>query len=82
MTFKVYDKVWIMRNNKPTKMLVFAVVESMDYWKRSTEIHYNLVDSVVGAGWGNNSGIRMKESEIFGSREALIESITTDGRGQ
>ena len=33
---KVYDKVWVMKNNTPTQRIVFGVLQSMDYSK--TEI--------------------------------------------
>ena len=42
--FKVYDKVWIMENNKPKQKMIFAVVESMAHFKKGTETHYRLVD--------------------------------------
>ena len=73
--YKVYDKVWIMRGNVPAKMIVFAVIESMGYWKRGTEIHYRLVMSTVGAGWGNNEGLRVAGIDMFPTREALIKSL-------
>ena len=73
--FKVYDTVWVMENNKPTKKMVFAVIESMDYFKTGVEMLYRLVDSRVGAGWGNNDGIRYEGSEIFSTQEALLDSL-------
>lgn len=73
--FKVYDKVWIMQNNRPKEMFVFAVVESMDYYKQGTEIHYQLVESMVGAGWGNNSGIRRGDDDIFATKEELVATL-------
>lgn len=73
--FKVYDKVWVMRGSKPTQMLVFAVVESMGYWKQGIETHYRLVESTCGAGWGNNEGIRANENDVFPTKDALIESL-------
>lgn len=81
MTFRVYDKVWVMSWNKPTEMIVFAVVESMDYYKRSTEIYYHLVNSQIGAGWGNNEGRRVPESKVFSSKTALLESLDADEKG-
>lgn len=73
--FKVYDKVWVMRNNQPTELLVFATVDSMDYSKRGTETHYRLVESTVGAGWGNKEGTRYTRDRMFTTREDLIDSI-------
>lgn len=71
--FKVYDEVWVMENNRPVKLLVFAVVESMDYRKTGTEVRYHLVESRVGAGWGNNSG--QVYERPFATKEELIEAL-------
>lgn len=71
--FKVYDEVWVMRGEKPCKLTVFAVVESMNYWKTGTEFRYHLVGSRIGAGWGNNEGEVFED--VFPTREALIASI-------
>ena len=73
--FKVYDAVWVMDNNEPVKKLVFAVVESMSSFKVGTETYYLLVDSRLGAGWGNNSGIRRTSNEMFATKELLIQSL-------
>lgn len=73
--FKVYDEVWVMRGSRPTKLLVFAVVESMAYWKTGTEFHYQLVDHRVGAGWGNNEGERYALDKVFATKEELVASL-------
>jgi hypothetical protein len=73
--FKVYDEVWVMHNEAPARLIVFAVIESMDYWKTATEIHYNLVSSRVGAGWGNNEGEKYSQDAVFASKEELIKSL-------
>ena len=76
--FSVYEKVWIMENNTPTKKIVFAIVESMDYFKVGTKIHYQLVNSRVGgASWGNYEGIRRSRTEhtMFPTKEALLGSL-------
>jgi len=64
-----------MRNDKPTKMKVFAVVESMNYRKNGTEKFYHLVFSKIGAGWGNNQGERYSAKNVFFSKELLIKSL-------
>lgn len=73
--FKPYDKVWIMRNNRPVAVIVFAVVQSMDYAKTGTEVHYHVVDSTIGAGWGNNEGARVSPEDVFATREDLLASL-------
>ncbi len=74
---KVYDEVWIMENNVPKQKLVFAVVESMSYFKvrGKTDVHYQLVDSTLGSGWGNNEGIRREGKDIFETKEQLLSSL-------
>lgn len=74
--YNVYDKVWIMYANKPTKMFVFAVIESMTDDKQHTEFYYHLVGELVGTGWGNHEGVRYAEENIFPSKEALIKNLT------
>ncbi len=75
MQIEVYDKVWIIQNNAPKEMIVFAVVVSMDHGKRSTEKFYHLVEHKVGAGWGNNEGIRRHDGQIYFTREDLIAHL-------
>lgn len=75
--FEVYDRVWIMENNKPTEKVVFAVIKSMNYRKNGTETHLQLVDSQVGAGWGNNEGIRRSIADVFTDKEAVIRNLSS-----
>lgn len=77
--FNVYDKVWVIRNNQLKQMLVFAVIESMGYYKRKdeTEKHYKLVDDYCGAGWGNNEGVRFNGDDMFNTKEELINSLSS-----
>lgn len=72
---KVYDEVWILHNNKPVKMMVFAVIESMDYWKQGTEIHYNLVKERCGVGWGSNEGVQRSPDNIFLTKQELLDNL-------
>lgn len=73
--FDVYDHVWIMENNKPTEMIIFAVVVSMSYNKRGQEVHYQLVKEICGTGWGNYEGIRRKEKDFYDTKEDLLASL-------
>lgn len=73
--FKVYEWVWVIDCNKISKMQVFAVVESMDDSKESVAIHYQLVTTPVGTGWGNYEGQRFEASEVFATKEDLIKSL-------
>jgi len=71
----VYDSVWVFENNKPKKKIVFAVIKSMNYWKTGTETFYQLVNSRIGAGWGNNEGVRRDHQSMFSTKEELIRSL-------
>ena len=73
--YKVYDEVWIMRNNRPVEMVVFAAIQSMNHFKTGVDMNYRLVNSAVGAGFGNNSGILMAEADIFETKQALLDSL-------
>ena len=73
--FDVYDKVWIMRDNVPTEMIIFAVVVSMSYNKRGQDVHYQLVHQICGTGWGNNEGIRCSEDNFYNSKQDLLDSL-------
>lgn len=73
--YKVYEQVWVMRDNTPTKLIVFAVIESMNYSKRGTEFYYHLVQSTVGSGWGNNEGTRYFWDDVFKNKEDLLTSL-------
>lgn len=75
MKRKVYDKVWVMINNKPKEMLIFAVTESMDHFKTGSDLHYNIVVDTFGVGWGNNEGIQLSEDIIFDTKQELLESL-------
>lgn len=73
--FKVYDSVWMMSENTPIEQKVFAVVESMDYLKTGTEFRYHVVNSQLGAGWGNNEGVIRSGDVLFASKEELLKSL-------
>lgn len=72
MTFNVYDIVWYMQNNALRQKIIFAVIDSMNDNKDGVERIYRLV---IGAGWGNNSGIVVEESKIFKTKEDLLKSL-------
>lgn len=72
---EVYDKVWVMENNKPVQKIVFAVVESMGYYGDETEFKYHLVHNRIGAGWGNNKGRIYLPEKIFRGKGELVEGL-------
>ena len=73
--FDVYDRVWVMCNNRPTEKIVFAVIISMNYYKNGTEIYYHLVESAIGAGWGNNEGTRVAHEDVYRDKKTLVEAL-------
>lgn len=75
-TFEVYEKVWIMHNNRPTSFIVFAVIDSMaDAKGGKVERLYRLVSNQVGAGWGNNEGMPRSSCDMFKTRAELVKSL-------
>jgi len=73
--FDVYEKVWIIQNNIPMQLVVFAVVQSMNFSKNGTETYYHLVNDQCGAGWGNNEGIKRTGKYMFPTKETLLGSL-------
>ena len=77
--FKVYDKVWVIENNQLREKIVFAVIESMDFYKRKdiTEKRYKLVSGLIGTGWGSNEGTEYSSVSMFNTKQDLINSLET-----
>ncbi len=73
--FDVYDRVWIMQDNKPVEMIIFAVVVSMSSDKRGQDVHYQLVKQLCGTGWGNCEGIRREEKDFYNTKQKLLDSL-------
>jgi len=71
MKHKVYDRVWIMENNIPKEMLVYAIVEEMGFTKRDTDLTYRLVSSTCSATFENSKRV----SVVYPTKHALIESL-------
>lgn len=73
--FCVYDKVWIMENNKPVRKIVYAIIESMNHLKDGTEKYFQLVNSQVGA--NDLDGNICMTKDIFTNKEALLRSLAS-----
>ena len=78
--FNVYDEVWVMDNCAPRKMIVFAVIRSMNFMKNGEELSYDLVRSKIGANIGLNKPIRRPPHMIFLSRKELVLSLLEEGK--
>ena len=68
---KVYDTVWVMRNNAPAKMVIYGVSEEMNHMKTGTDVHYLLAGSRTGAVCGECH----KTLTVFLTREELVASL-------
>ena len=73
--FDVYNYAWVMIDNKPKQMIVFAVIKSMNNSKNGVDLHYRLVNDIVGTGWGNNEGLIYYPHEIFNTKQELLNSF-------
>jgi len=73
MKFKVYDKVWVMSDNKPKEMIVYSVIETMAFNPNATSFKYTLVHSIIGAGAGNNKD--RYYTGLFKTKEDLLASL-------
>ena len=73
--FKVYERVWVMKNNAPTEKIIYSVTEQMNNMKNGTEKRYTLVNSQVGAGVGDNKEQGYATSYIYKTKESLIASL-------
>lgn len=72
---KVYDKVWVMSSNRPREMMIFSVMECMNFDKQGTDVYYNVVEGTFGSGLGNNEGRRLPETSLFDTKEDLLETL-------
>ena len=68
---KVYDSVWVMRNNIPAKMVIYGVSEEMNHMKTGTDLHYLLAASRTGAVVDECH----KTLTVFSTREELVASL-------
>jgi len=75
MTRKVYDKVWIMHYNVPKEYLVYSIIQRMDLMKTCVVVSYSLVDGFFAADTSSNPEIFVDESDMFDSKEELINSL-------
>lgn len=71
--YKVYDKVWIMQNNKPVEKLIYAIIERMNFPKTGTDTNYKIVDSRCGACWEKSQYVSM--DDVYATKEELLETL-------
>lgn len=75
--FKVYDDVWVMRNNRPERVMIYSVEESMNHWKNGVEKSYKIVHGKMSADTPNNPAFGYSANKIFRSRSDLIKELST-----
>lgn len=75
MLRNVYDKVWVMFGNKPQEKIIYSINMRYNRWMLKNEISYNVVDSMVGTGRGNNEGVTVKPEMLFDTKQELIDSL-------
>ena len=73
MKYKVYDKVWTMRNDKPQQFLIYAVIQEMALEKTKVDTKYRIVPETFGACWDDSTEVR--EENLWDTKEGLVESL-------
>jgi len=73
--FNVYDEVWVMKNNKPTLLLVYSVEEKMNHWKNGIDKFYRVVDGTLSADTPTNPAIGYAITNLFRSKEELMSTL-------
>ena len=73
--FKVLENVWVMHNDKPKEMMVYAVIEQCPFWGSAPNIFYALTHGRISAGVGWNKETRYDDKAVFPTKEALIKSL-------
>lgn len=73
---KVYDEVWVMRNNKPTLMTLYSIETYINTQALGgTNSRYTLVDSLMGLHRQGNVPIGYDLEDMYNSKEELIRSL-------
>lgn len=70
--FNLLDKVWYMRDNKPTEVIIsaieiFYVNTNQDY------IAYNAKDAINPVTWLDHTNLR--EYQLFKTKQELLQSL-------
>lgn len=76
--FKLYDVVWVMDNNKPTKKLIVYITERMHVIPRKPYKIYgliNVIDEMHHFGRIPNNEIPYNEADMAFSKEELLTKL-------
>jgi len=77
-TFKIYDDVWIIRENKPQKYKVFSIKEEAKFlygtvgW--STVTKYEVVKDLLGSGLGKTE-FTVDVDDMYETKEECVRSL-------
>jgi hypothetical protein len=69
---KVYDSVWIMRNNKPKEMKIYSIIEEPTHNKKGTQFRFGLVETFLGK---LGPDIALDSNGFFKSKQELLNSF-------
>lgn len=72
--FNVYDKVWVMNNNRPQEKAVNKVIQYASFGKRHVKIEYALLSYLIAG--DSSRGAIFQEEMVFATKEELIESLS------
>lgn len=70
---EVYNVVYVMEDNKPTKKMVYSVTQQMSYYKRNVETVYRLVTTAVGA--SDDTAVVYPITDMYESVDALLNNL-------
>lgn len=73
MKYKIYDKVWMMRDDRPKQFLIYAIIQEMALEKTKVDTHYKIVPETYGACWDKSIGVR--EEDLWDTKEELVMSL-------
>ena len=70
--FNLKDKVWYMKNNKPTEVTISGI-EIFYVNTNQDHIKYNATDIINPVTWLDHTNLF--ENELFNSKEELLKSL-------
>jgi len=73
--FKIYDEVWVMKNNTPIKVMIYSIEERMDFSKKNTEKFFTVVNGTMSADTNQNPAVGYDVKNIFKEKSDLINSL-------
>jgi len=72
---EVYDEVWTMKDNKPTKMYIYSKTASMGHMPDDIDFSYTIVREFCSKNTSINPSIGCNPDNLFYSLAELIASL-------